>query len=390
MRPLAQALRQKPLLWGVFGLLAAGCVPLLADPPLAGDSLAYRVELDQGLSVLGGQVLAPQVLQPAAAGRRLSQSDPLAEFPVAEAVMDVVDGSGKLDERFPSFKADAQGRFTLRGLPVNEAVYLRARFKGPDGADRTLFGYARPLSASACATLNFASTLLASHLCTVPTEAFPLFMPAELAKLSERVNKNLPQALAGSLAQGLPALRARLDEVTKRDTPGTCLPQADLDATKSRPPGDLLDAVFAVDPGLPQALDLAVETYLHITLTLQQIGANQASLPRQKQQLRAQTELMTQVPQGRFSAFAYWLNDKKAAEATYADGRWMAKLDTRNIPNGSYVLSAIATPARSGPSLVAASLLVQVANLAAPDPCASPAQATTPPKADPLASSPSP
>lgn len=387
LRPSA-GLGLRPLAWGVLALCAVGCVPLLPDPPLAGDSLAYRVELDQGLSVLGGQVLAPQALQPAASGRRLSQSDPLAEAPVAEATLDVVDATGKVDERFPAFKADAQGRFTLRGLPVNEAVYLRARFLGPDGKERRLFGYARPLATTACATLNFTSTLLASHICTVPTEAFPLFLPAELSKLGERVERSLPQALAGSLAQGLPALRARLDEVTTREVPGSCLPQADPSATRSRPTGDLLDAVFQVDPALPQALDLAVETYLHIKLTLQQIGANQATLPRsrQSQTLRAQTELMTKAPPGRFSSFSYWMNDQKAAEASYQGGQWVAKLDTRPLANGSYVLSAIATVGKGGPPVVAASLMVQVANLSAPDPCASAATLAPSPKPDPLAS----
>lgn len=365
--------RLRPLAWGVLALGAVGCIPLLPEPPLGGDRLAYRVQLDQGLSVLGGQVLAPSLLQGAPSQRRLAQSDPLAEAPVAGATLEVVNPKGERDDRFEPFRADAQGRFTLRGLPVNEAVYLRATFPGPDGKPRRLYAYVRPQASTACTSLNFATTLLASHLCTAPDEAFPLFLPAELAKLEARVQRGLPQALAGSLAQGLPALRQRLDAVATREVPGGCLPQAEAGATRARAPGDLLDQVFAVDPSLPRDLDRAVETYLHITLTLQQLGANQSSLPKQRQQLKAQTELQTEVPQGRFTAFAYWLNDQKIAEASYAEGKWRAKLDTRAHPNGTYVLSAIATP-KGQPAIVAASLLVQINNQGpVADPCGSPA-----------------
>jgi hypothetical protein len=348
----------------ITGLAALGCAACAASPmAVTKADLGYRLVVENGTATVSGLVKAPKALHALSASlfeRDAQGALRLAEAPLAGATVRALDASGKPNANVLPVQTDAQGRFTLRGLRLGEPAYLQAQFKSADDADRSLFAYVRPEREQVCSDVNLASTLVV-HEMERSGRGPSMFNSDKLAQVIALAQGKLPDLLTDAVDGKAPDLNQALTGLIKQTTssgPGLSpLPPA---------AGSTVDSIFKRDPDLKNGLEGAVDTYLDVTFTVQDFGANDAPVlhpDRIRQLLIGRVELVCQASQQTFAEVAFWLNNQPVGAAAFDGQDWVAALDTRTLPDGPYVLSAVGRP-RGGEEPTVMRALVYVRNTA--------------------------
>ena len=176
----------------------------------------------------------------------------------------------------------------------------------------------------------------------------------KLAKVVDVARTKLPDLLTDAV-DGSDDMNKALDglikQVTSSGPGGGSLPPS---------AGGLIDHVFSGDPDLNTGMNGAVDTFLDVSFTLQDFGANDAPVlhaDRIRQLLIGNVELVCQAGETAYAKVAFWLNNQPVAEAQYDGQAWVASLDTRTLGDGAYVLSAVARPKDGGDPLVMRALV---------------------------------
>jgi hypothetical protein len=341
------------------GLVLAGAAACSPTPvSVAGQSqgqLSFRLLIDNGTSTVSGRVMSPETLLRQGTRMFTDGGSRLKETLVAGATIEVVDAEGKPREGVPAVKTDEDGRFKLRGLRIGEAGFLRASFVDAKGKTRYLYTYVRPSGEAGCSEISLPTTLIAGKIANDGFKA-PLYDPDKLAPLPAKIREALPgslQAAAGSGSSGADPLQALLDAVTIATTPSGVQVNLPEPARPDAAPGldplkELLDNVIKAKPEVGQDLEQAIDTFLVVTFSIQRMLDNEAVFAN-KQETRSmmigQARLFYALPDAGYQGVTFWLNNDKAAEATFENGQWVARLDTRQKADGPYVLSACARAA---------------------------------------------
>ncbi|MFN3428388.1 MAG: hypothetical protein ACK46X_00385 [Candidatus Sericytochromatia bacterium] len=141
--------------------LLAGCA---AEVNLASlDCIRLGVGDTAGTALVLGQVRAPS--RAVADGPALGA--PLAETPVAGAVVRLADAHGTALPGLPSATTDSGGRYRLTGVPGGHTYVVVAAFPLRDGRPASLRTLARAEAGTVTADLTLATTLVAAGLADV-------------------------------------------------------------------------------------------------------------------------------------------------------------------------------------------------------------------------------
>lgn len=358
---------------GVAGWLAiAGCAPVPVSTADRAIGLGFRLVVETGSAVVAGVVTAPAPLV-AAGGAVLTRGAAKAvdERPVPGATVVALDRKGQPLAQVPSVETDELGRFVVRGWRLGEPGFLEVRFADLAGHPRRLRAYVRPEAETACGEISLATTLLAARVSELGDQV-PLFSADKLAQAATATRAQLPGLLEAAAREGLEAtpqagLEHLLDAVTLAPAdPAQQSAQAEATARLTR--------AFGQVPALAEALSRAVETFLDVGFTVQAMAENQAPVVREERirhLLVGRAELLCRDAAGELAGVTFWLNNDRVAEARHEGGAWVASLDSGQVPDGPYVLSAVGTPRLGGrsPRIARAFLYVRNTRPAGAFPC---------------------